>query len=293
MDANHSLWDKIIPRAIAIIAFAYLLYALVWQDQELSYLHVVIFALVVALVLVPFARRLKIPSVIDFESKLESLREETRKEIGEIRNQISATLESHVTPIQHQWTVIGMEGPLVKKLAQSITKELQQTTQTKTRKDDKDTRNQFLRKADSYRASANYTLFLAHKMQRAIHDEQLPKGSPEHVLSVDERINDDVTSLLKEGVQLFVPPEKEGKTVEGLKAIKDLIEIRKKVDSGEEEPPSQKDTEELFAKVEDTIAGIMAGVTLQGWQAILYRNDMIKKLKELRKEFGIDDKTKS
>jgi hypothetical protein len=292
MEVNHSLWEKIIPRVIASVAFAYLVYALTWGEEDLSYLHVIIFALVVVLVLAPFARRLKIPSVIDFESKMESLREETKKEIGEIRNQISTTLESHITPIQHQWTVVGMGEPLVKQLAQSITKEFRRTTLTDTIKGAKYTRNQFLRKADAYRMRAFDTLFLAHTIQLAIHGQKPPGKQSKDTRSDDERINDLISSLPKEEIHFFVPEEYVEETFEGLKAINNLLEIRKKVDSGEE-PPNQKETKKLFATVDDTISGILAGVILQGWNAILYRKDMIQKLKELRESFGIKDDSPS
>jgi hypothetical protein len=207
MAINHLLWEKIIPRVIASVAFAYLVYALTWGDEVLSYLHVIIFALVVVLVLAPFARRLKIPSVIDFESKLESLRGETKKEIGEIKNQISTTLESHVTPVQHQWNVIGMEGPLVQELAKSITKELKQITPTKTGKDNKDKRNRFLRRVDTYRAEAFDILTMAYYMHLAM-SEQRPFDKDKDVLtgSNDEKVDYMINHLLDGGIESFVIP---------------------------------------------------------------------------------------
>ncbi len=291
---KHSLWDKTIPRVVTAGAFAYLVYALVWKGEDLSYLHVLVFSLVVALVLVPFARRLKIPSVIDFESKLESLREETKKELGDIRNQISATIETQINPVQHQWTVIGMGEPLVKQLAQSITEEFQRGTSVETVKGDKYTRTWFLRKADSERMRAYDILFVAYHLQIALQQQRSPEelAIPFPVKVIDERINHMINHLLNGGVELFVPSSEVTKTSEGLKAIKTLLEVRSKVDSQEIEPPSQQETEELLAKIRNTIGGIIAGAILQGSEAIRSRYEIMQKIQELRARFGINDSPK-
>lgn len=292
---QSSLWDKMIPRFVAVGGFAYLVYDLVWQKANLNYLHILVFLLIVVLVLVPFARRLKIPNVIEFESKLESLREETRTELVNIRNQISITLEAQISPVQHQWTVIGMGEPSVKQLAQSIVEQFRRVASSDIKKDDKYTRDQFLRRTDSYRARAYDVLFITYHLQMALQNKRLAVEEEDGDFlqkTMDERIDYFLGNLLSGGIELFVPPSEVSRISECLKALMSLLDIRNKVDSREVEPPDEQEAEILFDKLHNALGGIIAGVVLQGSNSILYRYEIMQKLEELRAKFGIEDSPK-
>jgi len=282
---GHSLWDKIIPRFVTTSAFAYLIYTLGWQGKDFSYLHFLTFALIVVLVLVPFVRRIKLPNLIDLETKMESLREETKIELANIRNQISTTWEARISPVQHQWNITGMDEPSMKVLSKLITEDVQPISSLEINDKEKYTRNQFLRKADAHRLRVFTTLFLARPIQIAL-KEKRPFNKEDMASywgsgNIDDKINYMVSQLLNGGVELFTPPSEVAEISEGLKSVKDLLEIRNKVNNKEIAPPDQQEAEELFNKTSNAIRGIISGVTLIEWQAILYQVEMMQKIKEL------------
>lgn len=282
---KYSFWGQVIALLVAASAFAYLVYALAWQGEDFRYLHVVTFLLIVALVLAPLAGRLKIWNLIDFQTKMESLREETKKELGDIRNQISTTIETRIAPVQHQWTVLGLGGADAKQLQQLITEAFQRATPPEIGEDiskAESPRIQFLRKADSYRHRAYTCLFMARAIQIAIRDQRSVKDGDIRTGSIDATINSILDHLLPDGVELFVPPDCMAETAEGLESIKNLLQLRQKVDSEEAEPPPQQESQELFRKVENSVANVLAGAAWQGIQAILYQQEMTRKLKYLR-----------
>lgn len=149
-------------------------------------------------------------------------------------------------------------------------------------------RMQFLRRADSHRYRVYTTLFFARAIQVAIRERRLLKEGDKGVGNVNNRIDYMLNQLLQDGVELFVPPDNVAETAECLGTIKNLLELRQKVDSKEAEPPPQQEEQELFRRVEDGVRSVVAGAIWQGSQAILYQQEMMRTLKELRESLNIE-----
>ena len=255
-----------------------------WQGTDLSYLHVLIFLLVVALILAPLAGRLKILNLIDFNSKLESFKEETKKDLTDIKNIITTTIETRIAPVQQQWTVLSMSDSEAKQSIESIIKN---ATGWKSDKEDsideaESPRIKFLRKADLYRARAFTVLAIARGIHIAFSDHRMPEAEDITPGTVDESITSIIDILVVDGVDWLFPSSAVVEITEGFETIKNILELRQKVDSKEVEPPSEQESEELFSKVEDSIRGIAAGVIIRGSDAVIYQQAMSKAIEELQ-----------
>ncbi|MBM4447211.1 MAG: hypothetical protein FJ023_07680 [Chloroflexi bacterium] len=285
MKLKPSLWNQIIPYCVATIAIAYLIYVLAVQGNPIQYIHFWIFVLVVALVLAPLAGKLKIWNLIDFNSKFESLREENRRELDQIRNQITSVVQTSIVPMQHQWTVLGIDDNIAKKLAESITERFKSLTlpTVKGIKIDDPTHLQFLRKAYRYRSSAYEILSTACAFKTAIREHRILRPQELGSGTNDDRINYMLKFILDGGVELFVPPPKMAKTIKQLQDIQKLLELSKKLDRKETDLPSEKDINKIFNNVHDSLAWISAGIVIIGSQAIIVNqniNMLVKKWKD-------------
>jgi hypothetical protein len=286
MKAKSSSWNQIIPYFVAAIATAYLIYVLVVQGDSLQYIHFWIFLLIVVLVLAPLAGRLKIWNLIDFNSKFESLRTETKEEIGQIRSQITSIVQTSVTPMQHQWTVLGVDEQITRKLAESIAEQFQLVPSSHDLEDIKKAdpaRIRFLRTADYYRSCAYNVLSIAFMFQIAILEHRKPTAADISSGSTDDQIGHMLKHILDGGVKLFVPSEEVARITEELKDIAKLLDLCKSVDSKEAEVPSEQETNQLFGNVHSGLGGIWAGIIINGSQAFIAQQNIMQMLEEWKK----------
>ena len=287
MKAKSSSWNQIIPYCVAAIAITYLIYVLVVQGNSLQYIHFWIFLLIVVLVLAPLAGRLKIWNLIDFNAKFESLRKENKKELDQIRSQITSIVQTSIVPMQHQWTVLGVDEQVAKKLAESITEQFKLMPLPNYIEDINgvdSARIKFLRKADIYRYRAYDILSVARTFQIAIREGRMPELEDMGSGEIDDRIDYLLNHLLDGGAELFVPPTELAKTTEELKIIDRLLKLYNSVDGKQADVPSEQESSQLFDNIQSGIAGIRAGIMWYGSQAIVAQSNLMLLLKKWKKE---------
>lgn len=68
--------EQWLPRLMALGVFGYLAYALFVKQYELSSLHLIALAMAIALLLALMARRLRVPNLIGFDSRLHGLEQQ-------------------------------------------------------------------------------------------------------------------------------------------------------------------------------------------------------------------------
>lgn len=301
---QRTFWEQTFPRiaaiVIAILAFAYLLYDLLVRGNELSGLHLGILLIVLALVLATIASRLKIVNFLDFNSKLESLREETTHELRGLRNQISTAIDLRIRPEQHQMTIFNMGGSLAKPVLEQLVKQYQASTIPAAGVDNKRTeysREQFLRRADTYRARAYTILVLARAFQTSILEHRTPEPDDTGNGSIDERIVYLVEKLIDDGLQIIIPfhiekdtkeniqPQILEETTVNLRLLNSLLDLRNKVDNEEIPLPSRDEVDELIDKVADALSTVQVAIAYRGTLAIMYEYEMMSKIKELRAKY--------
>jgi hypothetical protein len=291
---KSSVWNQIVPYVVAAIATAYLIYVLVVQGDPLQFIHFWIFLLVVVLVLAPLAGRLKIWNLIDFDSKFQSLRNETKKELDQIRNQVSSVVQTSIVPMQHQWTVLGVDERMAKKLSESIEEQFKLMSLHRHLNGTKEidsTRIQFLRRADFYRSRIYVVLSAAHFFHIVIREGRIPESGELGPDATDGRISHTLKHILDGGVELFVPPEEVAKTIEELRSIEKLLDLYRSVDSKETNVPSEQEGDQLFDNINSGLSGILAGVLLYGSQAIVAQQNVKRVLKELKEEWEVSSES--
>lgn len=293
-----SFFEQWLPRLIAVIVLAYLVYSLCFRGDALSNLHIIALAIIVVLVLAPMANRLKLFNFIDFSSKLNNVAQEqqkTKRELNELRNQISTFVSMRVSPIQ----VVTMNGS--KALRELLTglrnTETEVVSPVSIKKDDKYTKEEFLRRAYGYRFRAYTLLYIVRAFQVASLEHRLleltdfPEGS-----TMDEKMRNILKKILDNGLDAVFPiriiDEKSGETtpaitledVENIQLINSLIDLCQKVENNEIELPSRHDIDSLFDKIQEALATIAAGLEVVGTHAILYQYRMINAIESLKKE---------
>jgi len=235
---------------------------------------------------------------IDFSSKLNDIKQEqgnTKRELNELRNQMSTFISMRVSPIQILATT-GPEG--LRELFSSFEKPRNEEISTASiEKDTKYTREEFLRHAYGYR-SRTYVLLLmtmvfqvAMREHRAFEPADFVKGN-----TMDEKIPTMIKRILDNGLDTVFPirliDEKSGETrsvitpeiVEGLKQINSLIDLRQKIENDEIELPSRPDIDSLFDKIGDALSTIALSLEVVGTNSILYQYRMTSAIKALEKE---------
>ena len=285
--------EQWLPRLVAVGILGYLAYSLFFRQDEFSGLYIIALLIVTALILAPMARRLRVPNLIDFKSKLDGLEEEqreTKAQLNQLTNQISTVVSTHVNPIQ----VISLQG------FQQLISNTEETKSKSTNEGTKYTKVEFLRLANGCRNRALPLLMLTRSFQIAINEHRFFSVDRDTVQcnTIDERIKNLVNTILQHDLRTVFPievaDEKTGKTymypiitpdiIEGLRQINSLLDLSHRIKTGEEELPSSLDIDNLFNKVLHTLAVIGTGLEIVAADSILHRYRVTSTLKALEEE---------
>jgi len=302
--APKQFFEQWLPRLIALSVFAYLIYSLVFRQDEFSWLHIVMLLIVIVLILAPMASRLKVLNLIDFTSRLNSLeqeQQEAKSQLTELRNQISSVVSMRVNPIQIMTT--GSVDTL-KELFQSSRKSESEVHRTVSSEEDaKYTKEEFLRRAHGYCYGAYVLLLLTMLFQVAMREHRA-SISADFVVegsTMRERIPNMIKKVLDNGLDtvfpIMVTDEKSGESrsviapgiIEKLQLINSLIGLCEKIESGESELPPRTDIDSLFDSIIEALATIGSGLEVIGTDSILYQYRMRNAIEALKTEIGQAD----
>ena len=297
-DTLKTFFEQWLPRLIAVIIFAYLVYSLFFAADALSVLHILVLALIVVLILAPMANRLKLFNFIDFSSKLNNARQEqqsTKRELSELRNQMSTFVSTRVSPIQ----VVTMNGSeaLRELLAGFRHTKTEVNSTSSIKKDDKYSKEGFLRRAYGYRYRAYALLLLTLSFQVAIRENR-PLELTDNVggNTMNEKVTNMIKRILDNGLETVFPiktiDDKSGEEIsvitpeikENLQLLNSLIELYQKIETDEIELPSRQDINSLFDKIGDALSTVGAGLEIVATNAILYQHSMISNIEALKRE---------
>ena len=293
-----AFFEQWLPRLIALGVFAYLIYSLLFRQDEFSWLHIAALAIVIALILAPMASRLKVLNLIDFNSKLNDVmqeQQETKREMNELKNQISTFVSMRVSPIQIM-TTNGSE--VFRELFSSLRKTESEVDSTVSiEKDTKYTKEAFLRRAYGYRFRAHALLLLTMAFQVAVREHRAfePADFVEGN-TINEKIPNMLKRVLDNGLDIVFPivvtDEKSGETrsvitpeiIENLQLINSLIDLCQKIENNEIELPPRHDIDNLFDKITEALSTIGAGLEVVGTNSILYQYRMLNTIETLKRE---------
>ncbi len=164
---SKDFWISVIPRVAAVIIslalLSFVLLDLFVRSQQMSPLHFWLLVLAGLLVLTTIASRLKIFNIIDFDSYKHS----TDKELADIKQQLSASVQQQISPSQQVSTTFNVDF-------QSLIKTATETQIDTDVVQSEHNRTTFLRKADAYRMYAAYMLQIARMYQVVIVKHQIP-----------------------------------------------------------------------------------------------------------------------
>jgi hypothetical protein len=299
--APKQFFEQWLPRLIALSVFAYLIYSLVFRQDEFSWLHITLLLIVIVLILAPMASRLKVLNLIDFTSKLNSLereQQETKSQLIELSNQISSVVSMRVNPIQIMTTGSADTLKELKELFQSFRESESEVHRTVSIEEDaKYTKEEFLRRAYGYRSKAYTLLLLTMVFQVAIREHRA-STSADYVegSTMSEKIPNMIKKVLANGLDtvfpIMVTDEKSGESrsvitpgiIEKLQLINSLIELCEKIESGESELPPRADIDSLFDSIGEALATIGAGLEVIGTYSILYQYRMTNAIEALERE---------
>lgn len=290
--------EQWLPRLIALSIFAYLIWSLFFKQDTLSGLHITALAIIAVLILAPMSSRLRLFNFIDFSSKLNGVmqeQQETKRELNELRNQISTFVSTRVSPVQ----VVTMNGSKVLRelLADLRRTETQTDSDMSMKKDDKYTREGFLRKAYGYCHVAFALLMLTLSFQVAVREHR--GREPTDVMdgnTMSEKISNMIKRILDNDLETVFPlytiDDNSGKKTpvitpevkENLQLVNSLIDLYQRIEKGEIELPSHQDIYSLFDKVGDVLIVIGASLEAVATQSILYQYRMTSAIEGLKRE---------
>jgi hypothetical protein len=280
----------VIPYTVAALALAYLFYTLCLKGVNLGNIHFWVFLLVVFMVLASLAERLKLFNVIDFNSKMEALKKETKRELSEIRNQLSSNINSHVTPIQNQWTFVGVDeavvGPLIQKIKESPDK-TSIPTKDKVSNGDAPSYIELIRKVERCVWRAHDTLGIAFTMQIAFVEKRMvvPKDlvNGEVVDKVDYYLN----NVLKFGLRPFVPNEEIINTTNQLMELKKVIDIYRLIKLEKDNLPDLQGWEGIVLSAHKGVNAVSVGIIVQSNQLIIASTRLHNCLTSMKEEIEL------
>jgi len=246
---------------------------------------------------------LKLFNFIEFGSKLNDINREqqkTKREMNEIKNQISTFVSMRVSPIQIM-TTNGSE--VFRELFSSFRKTESEVDSTVSIEKDREyTKETFLRRAYGYRFRAHALLLLTMAFQVAVREHRAfePADFVEGN-TINEKIPNMLKRVLDNGLDIVFPiriiDEKSGETrpvitpeiEENLQLINSLIDLCQKVENNEIELPPRHDIDNLFDEITEALSTIGAGLEVVGTNSILYQYRMLNTIEALKKEIDQAD----
>ncbi len=261
--------DRIAPLTVAAALLAYLIYALLVNGQAFTALHLGAFALVTLLVVVPFATRIRIPNIIELDTKLSKLHEQTEQELGQLRNAIATITNVHVNPVLNQYTLLGSENQF-KQMVEALT--------AAPRKDEvivenggiESERTRFIHQTHCVLNDAQMTLKVARVIQIAYEEKRLFKSDQEDLGPEDpfERTNFLIDCMVHGGLKYFVPEDKQPATITRLETYRKLAVIYADVYRRKRKPPGPDQADIMVKAVGEMTARILAMVALFSGEAV-------------------------
>lgn len=255
--------DRIAPLTVAAALLAYLIYALFVDGQAFTALHLGAFALVTLLVLVPFATRIKIPNIIELDTKVNKLHEQTNQELGQLRNSIATLTNVRVNPVLNQYTLLGSENQF-KQMVEALT--------VTPRKDENITedggieseRTRFFHQTRLVLNDAQMALKVARVMQIAYEEKRQLKSDQLDLGPIDpfEKTKFLIDCMVQGGLKYFVPKDKQPVTIKQLETYLNLNIIYAEVYNRKRKPPSPDQTNIMVEAVGEMTTSILAGVAL-------------------------------
>lgn len=291
---NRTFWGTIFPRLVATGMFAWLIYTLVFEDKELNSGYVVLWIIVGVLVLAPMARRLKIFNVFDFSSRIGKLTEEqkaTRREVVDLRNQVSSFIKLDIKPVQSQTNIFTLSG-----VEKGIMRGLEIEDKVITQKGEEDERLSFLIRASEYRRWAAVVLALAFNFKIARQERELMGGTKiDKGNTIDERIRYYIKDILENGIEETIPIrlKKEdgeietlplGEITKNLQDLSKLLDLRQEVWDNKSEVPERSYVNKLFSNVHEVVVTISAAVDVIGMSSIIDLIGIMDRIRGLGEE---------
>ena len=297
--ALKSFVEQWLPRLIALSVFAYLIYSLIFKEDAFSILHIWALVIMLVFVLAPMVSWLKLFNFIEFSSKLNDInreQQETKREMNELKNQISTFVSMRVSPIQVVTVGDISNSKVLRELLDSTKAEIE------AEKDTEYTRETFLRRAYGYRSRAYVLLLMTMVFQIAVREHR-PHVPADYVKgnTMDEKIPEMIKRILDNGLDEVFPirliDEKgEGERsvitpeiVEGLKQINSLIDLSKKIETTEIQLPSRLDIDSMFDKIRNALSTIALSLEVVATNSIIYQHTMTNAIKALEKEIEQSD----
>jgi hypothetical protein len=294
---------------------AYLIYSLILLKNELNYLHVILIVLGVGLLLSKKADKLKILNILEFNSKLDDIKRENKKEFEELKTQIQNV---SINFVPKQWlTNIITTGQSTSELSEAIHEAHSKTIDLLSEKEKRikdDTKTQDIvhleKRVEMIYNWSYYLLFLTRTLQIAILKNRMFK--PKDVAidmgikSFEERTTYLLRQILDSDLRKMFPivlvgdEDKEDKEkpfpidkiIEGLELIEYVVELRKKMKEGSF---SKNEIEEAGKKIDilhDALYELELLIAYRCNFALLYENDMRRKIKALSGEIKAAEEEK-
>jgi len=262
--------DRIAPLTVAAARLAYLIYALFVHGQAFTALHLWAFALVTLLVLVPFVTRIKIPNIIELDTKLNKLRERTDQELSQLRNAIATVTNVRVNPVLNQYTLLGSENqfkPMIEALTATLRKKDEVIAEDGGIESD---RTRFIHQTRRVLDDAQMTLKVARVIQIAYEEKRQFKSDQEDLGPKDpfEKTNFLIDCMVNGGLKYFVPKDEQPATITRLQTYRNLAVIYADVYDRKRKPPGPDQTDIMVEVVGEMTANILAGVALLSGGAV-------------------------
>jgi hypothetical protein len=260
-------WKLFAIYGVAVLAIAYLIFVLAVKGDAFSYLHFGVLLLIVVLIIIPVADKLKIFNFIDFSSKLDTFRSETKKELSDIRSQISANIRSNISPIQQQFTFQNIDEKYSQNLVQALKEVSGNLADSSVPRIPEGTslETQFINRANSILSKAYVVLMFAHVISFSIYEKRLMQSDD---LGKGELGRNGLTKvhldyLMKNGLSIFVPATEIEKTKEELSKIPELIALYEAVEKHDKMIGESEQYNPLIDDINDGLGSIIAGEIIQ------------------------------
>ena len=275
--------DRIVPLIVSVCLLAYLFYALVYQNQTFNYLYLICFALVALLVLVPFAARIKVPNVLEIDTKLNELREQTDQELRQIKNSISSLVDVRVNPTLNQFTFLGIDSTY-----EQIAKVLGSTTDLKQPDSGKShietERVRFIRQAASTLNDAQLSLKAARVVKLIDTEHLIDLMSldlgPDTLLGKNNFLID---SLINGGLKYLMSVEEHPSFIIKLESLRTFNMLYMDVYNNKKPPPDSGETSKMVNITADITGEIFSRIILICGQSLIYRNKILKAAEYLKR----------
>lgn len=310
---SKEFWQQSFPRIISVLLgisfFIFILLDIFVRNREFSNYHYWFLISAVALILATMASRLRIFNFVDFNSRLDELKQFTERQFTDIKQQIFNSFNQNIAPSQNISTKIIFDTG-------SIDKNILKLSDFKTEYDDSSySRDTYLKRAYAYRLYAGTLLQIARMFQIVITQNRIPEVIGSEVAAENRKetrferfLSDDKmltlsNKILDDGVDhLFpfkVPDDSDltmQKTTEDTKStlhlLPSFIETYQKVSKGEVEHPSFKDAEGLFDNLSNGLGNLRVAIILLGSHSLLSNYRFHTMLNDLKKELQPETENK-